>query len=363
MKLAIVHEWLTGFGGAERCLIEFARLFPDAPIFTSVYDEERFKAIFPPERVRTSFLQNLPKSKERYRSFLPLMPRAFGSFDLSEFDIILSSSHCCAKGIRKPKGAIHISYIYTPMRYVWELYPLYRDSLSGFKKLAFIMISCWLRRWDVQSSKGVDYFIPISHEVDRRIQKIYNRKGSVVIYPPVDVSRFRYNGARGEHYLVAHRFVPYKRVDIAIKAFSKMGIPLKVLGEGPDEPKLRAMAGKNIEFIGFVPDENLAEIYGSAKALIFTSYEDFGLAPVESMAAGTPVIAYGAGGALETVIEGKTGTFFYEQTPESLIDAVKRFEKMKFNNDDLIERAKEFDVSIFRSQIKEFVEKAYRGLN
>jgi len=356
MKLAIVHEWLTGFGGAERCVIEFSRIFPDAPIFTSVYDEKRFKEIIPPERVRTSFLQNFPKAKERYRSFLPLMPRAFQSFNLHGYDVILSSSHCCAKGIRKPEGAIHVSFIYTPMRYVWELYPLYRDSLTGLTRILFEMIAPSLRRWDLASNKGVDYFIPISHEVDRRLEKIYNRKGSMVIYPPVDVKRFLYDGPRGEHFLVTHRFVPYKRVDIAIKAFTEMGVPLKVLGEGPDEEKLRAIAGKNIEFLGFVPDEKLPEIYGSARALVFTSLEDFGLAPIESMAAGTPVIAYGAGGALETVIEGKTGTFFHEQTPESLVESVQRFEKMTFNKADLIKRAYDFDVSIFRRQIKSFIE-------
>jgi len=357
MKLAIVHDWLTGFGGAERCLIEFAKLWPDAPIFTSVYDEKRFRDIIPPRRVHTSFLQKFPNAIENYRSFLPLMPMAFHSFDLSGYDVILSSSHCCAKGIRKPKGAVHISFIYTPMRYVWELYTVYRDSMSGFKRFLFEMIAPSLRAWDLSTNKGVDYFIPISHEVDRRIQSIYNRKGATVIYPPVDVNRFLYDGSKEDYFLVAHRFVPYKRVDIAIKAFTEIGLPLKVLGVGPDEQKLKRIAGKNIEFIGFVPDEKLAQLYGSARALIFTSYEDFGLAPIESMAAGTPVISYGQGGALETVIDGKTGIFFNDQTSNSLINAVKRFEKLSFNKADLVNRAWQFDVSIFRQQIKEFVEK------
>jgi len=361
MKLAIVHDWLTGFGGAERCLIEFANLWPDAPIYTSVYDVKRFKDIIPPRRVRTSFLQNFPNSTMNYRSLLPLMPMAFRSFDLKGFDVILSSSHCCAKGIRRPKSAVHISFIYTPMRYVWELYTIYRDSMSGVKRFMFESMAPSLRKWDIATSRSVDYFIPISREVDRRIQSIYGRKGAAVIYPPVDVKKLLYDGPKGDHFLIAHRFVPYKRVDIAIKAFTDIGLPLKVLGIGPDEQKLRRIAGKNIEFIGFVPDDKLAEIYGSSRALIFTSYEDFGLTPIESMAAGTPVIAYGRGGALETVIDGRTGIFFRDQTSASVIDAVKRFEKFSFSRDDLINRAWEFDVSIFRKQIKEFVENAAPG--
>jgi glycosyltransferase involved in cell wall biosynthesis len=360
MKVAIVHEWLTGFGGAERCVIEFASLYPDAPIYTSVYDEKRFRDIFPPQRVRTSFIQNLPGAIEKYRSYLPLMPRAFQSFDLSGYDVILSSSHCCAKGIRKPKGAIHIAFIYTPMRYVWELKDIYRSSLSGIKRIIFDMMVEPLRKFDLKSNEGVDYFIPISREVDRRLRETYARGGSVVIYPPVDVDHFAYDGPKEDYYLVAHRFVPYKRVDIAIDAFNANGLKLKVLGVGPDEEKLRSIAKPNIEFLGFVPDDQLAEVYGKAKALIFTSFEDFGLTPIEAMASGTPVIAYGSGGALETVVEKVTGTFFREQSADSLNDGIRRFDRMSFDKSKLIERARLFDVSIFRKQISEFVDKCWR---
>ncbi|MCD6218318.1 glycosyltransferase [bacterium] len=363
MKLAIVHEWLTGFGGAERCVMEFADMFPDAPIFTSVYDKQRFGDIFPPERVRTSFLQSWHNSKEKYRNYLPFMPKAFRSFDLSGFDVILSSNHCCAKGIRRPDGAIHISYIYTPMRYIWELHGVYRASLSGVKRILFDMMIGPLRKFDLESNSQVDYFIPISHEVDRRLKRTYNRKGDVVIYPPVDVDKFAYDGAKRDYYLIAHRFVPYKRVDLAIDAFNQNGLPLKVLGIGPDEDKLKSIAKPNIEFLGFVPEDDLPRVYGQAKALVFTSFEDFGLTPIEAMSAGTPVIAYGAGGALETVVENKTGTFFSEQTPESLNDAVNRFDSMLFDKAGLIEHARKFDVSVFRKQIKEFVDKCWQEKN
>lgn len=362
MKVAIVHEWLTGFGGAERCVIEFADLFPDAPIFTSVYDERRFGNIFLPERVRTSFLQQWPNAKTQYRNFLPFMPRAFRSFDLSGFDVILSSSHCCAKGIRKPKNACHISYIYTPMRYIWELHDVYRASLSGMKRFMFDMMVPPLRKFDLESNSQVDYFLPISHEVGRRLEKTYNRKGDAVIYPPVDVDKFAFDGEKQDYYLIAHRFVPYKKVDLAIEAFNINGLPLKVLGIGPDEEKLKAIAKSNIEFVGFIPEDDLPKIYGQAKALIFTSFEDFGLTPIEAMSAGTPVIAYGAGGALETVTENETGTFFKEQTPESLNDAVNRFDSMTFDKAKLIEHALEFDVSVFRKQILEFVESRYQSI-
>lgn len=363
MKLAIVHEWLTGFGGAERCVMEFADMFPDAPIFTSVYDEQRFGNIFLPERVRTSFLQSWHNSKTQYRNYLPFMPKAFRSFDLSGFDVILSSNHCCAKGIRRPDGAIHISYIYTPMRYIWELHGIYRASLPGVKRILFDMMVGPLRKFDLESNSQVDYFIPISHEVDRRLGKTYNRKGDAVIYPPVDVDKFAYDGAKQDYYLIAHRFVPYKRVDLAIEAFNQNGLPLKVLGVGPDEEKLKAMAKSNIEFLGFVPEDDLPKVYGQAKALVFTSFEDFGLTPIEAMSAGTPVIAYGAGGALETVVENATGTFFKEQTPKSLNDAVSRFDSMSFDKAGLIEHARKFDVSVFRKQIREFVDKCWREKN
>lgn len=361
MKLAIVHEWLTGFGGSERCVIEFAKLYPDAPIFTSVYDEKRFGKIFPPDRVRTSFLQKWPDAINKYREYLPFMPLAFYKMDLKGFDVILSSSHCCAKGINKPENAIHISYIYTPMRYIWELHDTYRSSLSGIKRILFDMMVGPLRKFDLESNKRVDYFIPISKEIDRRIQETYGRSGSTVIYPPVDTSKFAYDGTKENYYLVAHRFVPYKRVDLAIEAFNANGLPLKVLGEGPDEGKLRSIAKPNIEFLGFVPEEELASVYGKAKALIFTSYEDFGLTPVEAMAAGTPVIAYGAGGALETVTEPDTGVFYPDQRVESLNATIRQFENMSFDRTKLISRAKDFDVNIFRTQARDFIEQCWKG--
>ena len=360
MKLAIVHEWLSEFGGSERCVMEFADLFPDAPIFTSVYNEKRFADIFPRDRVKTSMLQSWPNAIEKYRNYLPFMPMAFRKLDLSGFDVILSSNHCCAKGIRKPEGAIHISYIYTPMRYIWELHDVYRASLSGIKRVLFDWMVGPLRKFDLESNSGVDYFIPISNEIDRRLQETYGRKGSVVIYPPVDIEKFSHEGEKEDYYLIAHRFVPYKRVDLAINAFNLNGLPLKVLGEGPDGDKLRSIAKPNIEFIGFVPEEELPGVYGRAKALIFTSFEDFGLTPVEAMASGTPVIAYGAGGALETVKEPETGVFFPEQTPDALNVAIEKFNTMSFMKEDLLSQAAKFDVKLFRTHIKDFVEKCWK---
>src|SRR3989338_5983552 len=345
MKVAIIHDWLTGMRGGEKCLEIFCELFPDADLYTLIHIPGSVSKTIEERNIKTSFIQKIPGVEKHYRSFLPLFPLAIEGFDLKGYDLILSSSHCVAKGIIPPPNAIHISYVHTPMRYVWDSYHHYfgKGRVNWFSGKVISIFAHYLRMWDATSSNRVDYFMANSNHVAKRIEKYYRRK-SDVIYPPIDCNKFTLSeipqsphflkGGEGGFYLIVSAFAPYKRIDIAIEAFNRLGLRLKIIGEGQDEKRLKKFAKSNIEFLGRQHDNTLKEYYSKCKALIFPGEEDFGIVPVEAMASGRPVIAYGKGGALETVIplnhkseEKPTGIFFYEQTPEVLIGAVKYFEK------------------------------------
>jgi glycosyltransferase involved in cell wall biosynthesis len=356
MKVAITTDWLNSFGGAERVLVELHGMFPEAPIYTSVYDPSGLPDFMQGWDVRTSFLQRVPFARRRHQWFLPLMPMAFESFDLREYDLVITTNSACAKGVITRPDAVNICYCYTPCRYVWDLYheyftrPLVRAVATPFTH--------WLRVWDRISADRVDRFVAISQEVSRRIATHY-RRGSEVIYPPVDVDRFQPNGLGPEDfYLVASRLVGYKRVDLAIAACERLGRRLVIVGDGSERRRLEKRAGPMVEFRGSVTDDELADLYARCRALVFPGYEDFGIVPVEVQAAGRPVIAYGRGGALETVIDGRTGVLFGEQTPDSVARAILRLENLASDPDACRQNAERFDAAEFRARIVASVESA-----
>jgi len=361
MKLAIVHDYLNQYGGAERVLESFHEIFPDAPIYTSFYIPESTFPSFKNGDIRTSFMQRLPGINRHFKKYLLFYPRAFEQFDLRAYDVILSSSSAFAKGVRIPSGTCHICYCYNPMRFVWR-YDDYikREKINPLFMSLLPLLIKRLKRWDVKVNKRVHFFIAISNNIAERIKIFYNRE-SIVIYPPIDVESFELLKEDAGFYLIVSRLRQYKRIDIAVKAFNKLGYKLKIIGEGSDRKNLEKMAMNNIEFLGRQNDEMLKEYYGKCRALVFPGEEDFGITPLEAQACGKPVIAYGRGGALETIIDGITGVFFKEQTVESLIEAIKRFEKIKdsFNSERIRENALRFDKEIFKRKIKAFIEEKY----
>lgn len=331
MKVAIVHDWLTGMRGGEKCLECFCELFPRADLYTLIHTRGSCSPAIESMRIMRSFVDRLPGKDRYYRHMLPLFPVAIERFILKDYDLILSSSHCVAKGIIPGPNSVHVSYVHSPMRYVWDMYDDYfgPDKVSAALGMIVPFFATYLRTWDVASSARVDHFIANSGHVAKRIEKFYRRQASV-IHPPVDLSRFNPAPEIGDYYLMVSAFAPYKRVDLAVEAFGELGYPLKIVGTGQEDARLRRMAGPNIEFLGWQPDEALPELYARCKAFIFPGEEDFGITPLEAMASGRPVIAYAKGGALETVRgdenDDPTGVFFASQTREDLIRAVQRFE-------------------------------------
>lgn len=339
-RVALIHDWLVGMRGAESCLEVFAEIFPDADIFTLVHRKGALSPALEARTIRTTFLQKLPFAVSHHRHYLPLMPAAIESLDLSGYDLVLSSSYCVARGVVTSPAAHHVSYCHTPMRYVWEQQHEYfgegRASLPV--RAAAILATHWLRSWDESSARRVDHYVANSHHVARRIRKRYGVEADVV-HPPVDCSRFCIPEKPGDggYYVMLTAFAPYKRVDLAIEAFQRMGKRLLIGGGGQEGAKLKKLVkpGGPVELLGPVPDAELAAFLGGAKAFVFPGEEDFGIAPVEAQACGVPVIAFGRGGALETVVglddasagAPPTGLFFEEQTVEGLIDAVERFER------------------------------------
>lgn len=327
MKLALVCDWLNQFGGAERVMTELHGMFPAAPVFTSVYEPSRLPSFMHGWDIRPSFLQTIPFARRRHQPFFPLMPAAFERMDLSGFDLVLSASHACAKGVIPAQGARHICYCYTPARYLWDLHDEYTGG--GIRARLAGPVAAWMRRWDRDSAQRVDRFIAISGVVADRIRRHYGRTAEV-IYPPVDVDRFTPSGRPPEDdLLVVSRLVPYKRIDLAIRAANRLGRRLKIVGEGPVRSRLERMAGPTVEFLGRLPDPEVAVLYARSKALLFPGNEDFGIAPVEAQAAGRPVVAYRAGGATETVIEGETGVFFGAQTEDSVIAGIEACDALR----------------------------------
>lgn len=371
MKVAIVHDWLVNYGGAERVVEAMLSLYPDADIYTLVYDEKKIGKIFPKEKVHTSFIQKWPKATKLYTKFLKFMPRAFESFDFSSYDLVLCSSSSCAKGVITPQAVPHIAYIHSPMRYAWDQFFEYQKR-SG--KLTQLFMNRWMpaiRLWDYVSSQRIDKILCNSKYIARRIKKYWNRE-SEVIYPPVDTTRLSPNNKDAEDfYVVFSRFVPYKRIDLAISACGTLKKNLVVIGSGSQEKELKELAQKypdaNIKFTGRISDEEVQDYLQRCKAMIFSAEEDFGIIPVEAQACGRPVIAFKKGGALETVIENKTGVFFEKQETDSVCKAIEKFEELNkqglFKTTEIVSHAKTFSTERFCMQLKEAIERALEEFN
>lgn len=356
VRSALVHDWLiSGVGGGEKVLQSIHQMFP-SPIYTLVKDVEKLKGTyFQDLPIHTSFIQKFPKATTKYKRYLPFFPLAIEQFDLSTYELVISSSHCAAKGVITTPDQLHICYCHTPMRYAWDLMHEYLKEFRGLKRMLAKFFLHYLRGWDVNSAPRVDHFIANSRFVARRIEKFYGRKAPV-IYPPVDLSFFKEEPKKDAYYITASRLVPYKRIDLIVEAFSKMTDKrLIVVGSGSEWEKVKAKGASNIELLGYQPDAVLRTLMQKAKGFVFAAVEDFGILPVEAMACGTPIIAFGKGGVLETVIEGQTGLFFNEQTVPSLIDAVQRFEKVEFDSSKCRLRAEEFSQGRFQAEFNDFV--------
>lgn len=328
MKVAIAHEWFDTYAGSERVVEQLLNLYTDADLFSLVdFLAPQERSFIHHKAVTTSFIQRLPMARKHFRQYLPLMPMAIEQLDLTDYDIVLSSHHAVAKGVITRADQLHISYVHTPIRYAWDLQWQYLEQAGlkrGIKGMLTRLILHYLRLWDVSTANRVDRFVANSHFIARRIWKTY-RRTAPVIYPPVAVHRFRPDRPREDFYLTVSRFVPYKRVDLTIAAFNRLGLPLVVIGEGSDRDRLEQTARSNIQFLGYQSDAGVVDYMERCKAFIFPAEEDFGITPVEAQAAGAPVIAYGRGGVAETVIEGKTGMFFPVQTADALATAVEKF--------------------------------------
>lgn len=355
MKVAITHDWLTSYGGGERVVRELHGMFPDAPVYTAVYDPARVPASVREWDIRPSFLQRIPFAKRKYQLLLPLMPLAFEQFDMSGYDLVISSSSACAKGVITSPDAVNVCYCHTPTRYIWDLY---HDYTRGHRARALIAPAAHLlRMWDRLSADRVDHFVANSYEVASRIRRHY-RRDSELIYPPVDVDRIVPNGREAEDfYLVVARLVPYKRVDLAVQAANRLGKRLVVVGDGPEHRRLEALAGPTVEIRGWQSDEAVADLLARCRAFLFPGWEDFGISAVEAQAAGRPVIAYGRGGAIETVVDGRTGVLFEEQTVESLAEAMLRCERSAFDPGVCRRNAERFGADVFRAQLGAAIER------
>ncbi len=359
LRVALVHDWLTGMRGGEKVLEVLCELFPDATLFTLLHNKGAMSPTIEQMEVRTSFVQRLPFREGQYRKYLPLFPRAIESFDFSGYDLIISTSHCVAKGAKPAGSALHICYCHTPMRYVWDQYQEYfgKGRADVVTRSAMSLIAPSLRNWDVKSSARVHFFVANSGYVAKRIERYYSRAADV-IHPPVDASLFRIQERRLDYYLMVTALVPYKRVDLAVETFNRLGRRLVIIGSGPEEGKLKAKAADNIEFLGWENNEVLAKFYANCKALIFPGVEDFGIVPLEAMASGRPVIAYAEGGALETVVaqgDRPTGVLFHEQTVESLAHAIEECEARQFDSQVIRNHAEKFDRKRFKQRIHEYI--------
>lgn len=324
MRVALVHDYLTQFGGAERVLEVLMEVFPHAPVYTLIYDPAALPATFDQRRIRTSFLQRWPLSRRHHRFFPLLMPLACEQFDFSEFDVVFSATHSFTKGVITPAHTMHVSYCFTPTRYIWDDCHRYIREFSHnswLQRLAPPGLA-YLRLWDYFAAQRVDHYLTLSQYVAQRIRKYYQRE-ALVVAPPVEVDRFKVSQEVGDYYLIVSRLVPYKRIDVAIEACERLGVPLLIAGTGPEHKELVKRAGKWTRFLGFVPDEALPALYAGARALLFPQEEDFGITPLEAAAAGKPTLAFNAGGARETIIPYHTGLFFNAQQPESLMAAMQ----------------------------------------
>ena len=354
-RVAISHEWLTIPGGSEQVVMAMLDVFPQAELFTTVYDPAPWPEAITSRPVHASFLDRIPGAARHYPKLLPLMDAAFRRFDLSGFDLVLSSNHACAKNLRVPAGVPHVCYCHTPMRYAWDPAFLAGEDLGRVGRLGARALLPWLRRRDLAASRGPSRFLANSTFVAERIRRFYGRDADV-LHPPVDVDGLLGRERRdGGYYLFLSRLVPYKRADLAVAACARLGRPLKVVGGGRAEAAVRAQAGSGTEFLGRVGDAELPGLLAGARALLFPGEEDFGIVPVEAQAAGVPVIAYGHGGVRDTVIDGETGVLFGEQTVEGLCAAIERFETREWPAGPLRENARRFRPEVFRRGLAQAV--------
>jgi len=362
-RVAIVHDWLPLYGGAERVLEQILNVYPEADLFSMVdFIPGNERGFLQNKPVTTSFIQRLPGVKTRYRSYLPLMPIAVEQFDLASYDLVISSSYAVAKGVITGPEQLHICYCHSPIRYAWDLEREYLRTAGldrGIRGILARTLLHYIRMWDVRTVNGVDHFISNSNFVGGRIRKFYARS-SIVIHPPVDTERFRPVAERDDYYLTASRFVPYKKIDLIVEAFARMpDRALVVVGDGPDFAKIKSRAGANVKLLGALPHSKLVDLMQRARAFVFAAKEDFGIVPVEAQACGTPVIAFGQGGVTESVIDGETGLFFDEQTPESIVAAVDEFEELEFDPVVIRRNAERFAPGRFRREFSDFVEEKW----
>ncbi len=361
MNVAIVCSWLNQYGGAERVLEVVHEMYPTAPVYTSIYRPDALPPEYRSWDIRTSYLNRLPLIKRRHQPFLPLYPSGFESLKLEGYDLVLSVTSAFAHGVRLRPGAAHICYCLTPARFLWD-YEGYarREQMGGAARALLPLVLGPLRTWDARAAARVSHFVAISHAVQARIDRHYGRP-SRVIYPPVDISAFGLSDEVDDYYLFLGRLVPYRRLDLVVEAFNRLRLPLLIVGEGRDRSALERLAGPTVRFLGRVSDGERRQLLSRCRAFLWPGEEDFGIAPLEANASGRPVIAYAGGGALETVVEGETGTFFHEQTAEALADAVSRLDPARYDPAALRRHAARFDVPEFKDQLAQFVEGAMAG--
>ena len=356
-RIAIACSWLNQYGGAERVLETLHEMYPHAPIYTSMYEPRAMPAAYRDWDIRTSFLQRLPWSRSRHQLYLFLYPLAFEQFDFSDYDLVINNSSAFSYGIITRPETRHLCYCLTPARFLWNYHDYARrENLGRLARMALLPFLVNLRMWDVQAAHRVDQFIAISELVEARIRKYYGRSAPI-IYPAIDTSLYHTTPVAdvGDYYLIVSRLVPYKRIDLAIKAFNQLRLPLKIVGGGRDRACLERLAGPTVEFLGRVPDADLKALYARCRAFIFPGVEDFGLTPLEAQASGRPVIAFGAGGALETIAAGETGAFFREPTAEALAAAISALDWRRFDPQTIRRNAERFDVSVFKTQFRQSV--------
>jgi len=353
-----VHDWLNQIGGAEDVLEALVEMFPGAPIYTSIYWRKGMPAAYRDWDIRTTWMDRLPGIYRHHQPYLLLYPLAFGGLRLEGYDLVISNKSAFCLGVRTPPETHHLCYCLTPTRFVWN-FDAYvgREQVGGVAQRLVRPFLGRLQRWERAAAERVDSFVAISHEVQKRIRRFYGRD-SVVIYPPVDTGRFTPGEDHDNYFLIVSRLIPYKRIDLAVQAFRELGLPLWIAGDGRDRANLEALAGPNVRFLGYVPDADLPELMARCRAFIFPGLEDFGIAPVQAMAAGRPVIAYAGGGALDYVVEGVTGLFFREQTPASLAEAVQRFDDAAFDPAAIRSHAERFDTAIFKQRLGSLIAQA-----
>jgi glycosyltransferase involved in cell wall biosynthesis len=358
VQLALVHDWLNQRGGAEDVLETLVGMYPRAPIYTSIYWRAGMPAAYREWDIRTNWMDRLPGIYNHHQPYLPLYPVAFARLDLSQYAVVLSNKSGFCHGVRVGPDTKHICYCLTPTRYVWRFdeYAA-REALPSAVRVALRPLIGALRRWDYRAAQRVDRFVAISSEIQERIRQYY-RRDSTVIFPPVDTHKFALAGRHDDYFLIISRLIPYRRIDLAVQAFNRLGLPLVIGGDGRDREALQAMAGANVTFLGYVPDADLPELFARCRAYILPGSEDFGIAPVQAMAAGRPVIAYASGGALDTVVPGVTGLHFHDATPASLAATVEGLDDACFNPATVRRHAEQFDKSVFEGKLRALVEEA-----